>query len=147
MQLPDHTFDSTQGSINLSKLNQPLVLYFYPRDSTPGCTTQATDFTALSPEFAELGYRVIGVSRDSLASHQRFSEKQNLSITLISDPDETLCQHFDVIKEKNMYGKKVLGIERSTFVFDASGKLVTEHRKVRAKEHAQKLLDELNNQG
>lgn len=145
MQLPDQTYQSTQGQINFSELNQPLVLYFYPRDSTPGCTTQATDFTQLSSEFAALGFTVIGVSRDSMASHERFTEKQNLGITLISDTEETLCRHFDVIKEKNMYGKKVFGIERSTFVFDASGALIIEHRKVRAKDHAQKLLDELKN--
>ncbi|WP_019673839.1 peroxiredoxin [Psychrobacter lutiphocae] len=120
-----------------------LILYFYPRDNTPGCTTQATDFTAKLDEFSALGYDIIGVSRDSVESHKKFIEKQNLQIPLISDADEALCQHFDVIKEKNMYGKKVLGLVRSTFVFDKSGTLTHAQRNLRAKGYADRLLEVL----
>lgn len=141
--LPNITFPSTTGEINLSNLNHDwLVLYFYPKDSTAGCTVQAVDFSALQQQFNELGATIIGVSRDSVKSHQNFTAKQNLSIELISDSDEVLCQHFDVIKEKNMYGKKVLGIERSTFIFH-QGQLVKSYRKVKAKEHATQVLDDL----
>lgn len=141
--LPNITFPSTTGEINLSNLNHDwLVLYFYPKDSTAGCTVQAVDFSALQQQFNELDVTIIGVSRDSVKSHQNFTAKQNLSIELISDSDEVLCQHFDVIKEKNMYGKKVLGIERSTFIFH-QGQLVKSYRKVKAKEHATQVLDDL----
>lgn len=141
--LPNTTFPSTTGEINLSNLNHDwLVLYFYPKDSTAGCTVQAVDFSTLQQQFNELGATIIGVSRDSVKSHQNFTAKQNLSIELISDSDEALCQHFDVIKEKNMYGKKVLGIERSTFIFH-QGQLVKSYRKVKAKEHATQVLDDL----
>lgn len=141
--LPNITFPSTTGEINLSNLNHDwLVLYFYPKDSTAGCTVQAVDFSALQQQFNELDATIIGVSRDSVKSHQNFTAKQNLSIELISDSDEVLCQHFDVIKEKNMYGKKVLGIERSTFIFH-QGQLVKSYRKVKAKEHATQVLDDL----
>lgn len=141
--LPNIAFPSTTGEINLSNLNHDwLVLYFYPKDSTAGCTVQAVDFSALQQQFNELGATIIGVSRDSVKSHQNFTAKQNLSIELISDSDEVLCQHFDVIKEKNMYGKKVLGIERSTFIFH-QGQLVKSYRKVKAKEHATQVLDDL----
>lgn len=141
--LPNTTFPSTTGEINLSNLNHDwLVLYFYPKDSTAGCTVQAVDFSTLQQQFNELGATIIGVSRDSVKSHQNFTAKQNLSIELISDSDEVLCQHFDVIKEKNMYGKKVLGIERSTFIFH-QGQLVKSYRKVKAKEHATQVLDDL----
>ncbi|MDO4224090.1 MAG: peroxiredoxin, partial [Acinetobacter sp.] len=116
--LPNQAFATTHGEINLSEIPQDwLILYFYPKDSTPGCTVQATDFTAFKPQFDALNACVIGVSRDSVKSHQNFTAKQNLSIELISDSDETLCRHFDVIKEKSMYGKTVMGIERSTFIF------------------------------
>lgn len=141
--LPNTTFPATTGEINLSNLNHDwLVLYFYPKDSTAGCTVQAVDFSALQQQFNELDATIIGVSRDSVKSHQNFTAKQNLSIELISDSDEVLCQHFDVIKEKNMYGKKVLGIERSTFIFH-QGQLVKSYRKVKAKEHATQVLDDL----
>ncbi|PNK61398.1 peroxiredoxin [Psychrobacter sp. FDAARGOS_221] len=120
-----------------------LILYFYPRDNTPGCTTQATDFTAKLNEFTALGYDIIGVSRDSVESHKKFIDKHDLLIPLISDADEALCQHFDVIKEKNMYGKKTLGLVRSTFVFDKTGKLTHAQRNLRAKGYADRLLETL----
>lgn len=143
IDLPSQTFLTNSGEINLSEINTPLlVLYFYPKDSTPGCTTQALEFTALVDEFAAIGAQVIGISRDSVKSHQNFCEKQQLKITLISDKDETLCQHFDVIKEKNMYGKTVLGIERSTFVFN-NKQLIKSYRKVKAAGHAAAVLADL----
>lgn len=120
-----------------------LILYFYPRDNTPGCTTQAVDFTEKLHEFDALGYDIIGVSRDSIDSHKKFIEKKELQIPLISDPDEKLCQHFDVIKEKNMYGKKTLGLVRSTFVFNKEGKLTHAQRNLRAKDYADRLLKTL----
>ena len=140
IELPTQAFATNKGPVNLSEHATPfLVLYFYPKDSTPGCTTQAIEFTGLVDEFAAIGAQVIGVSRDSVKSHQNFCEKQELKIELISDQDETLCQHFDVIKEKNMYGKMVLGIERSTFVFKDK-KLVKSYRKVKAAGHAEAVL-------
>lgn len=122
-------------------IGAPLVLYFYPKDATPGCTTEALDFAALHEAFAAAGARVIGVSRDSVGSHQRFRDKQSLPFELLSDADETLCQAFDVIHEKNMYGRKVIGIQRSTFLFDAKGRLVREWRGVKVAGHAQAVLD------
>lgn len=136
-------------SVNLSTLikdgNQGLVLYFYPKDSTTGCTVQATDFTANFDEITKLGYRVIGVSRDGVKSHQNFINKQSLAIELISDTDERLCQHFDVIKEKMMYGKTHLGVVRSTFVYDKDGVMIGSFRNVKAKEHVANLLEFLKN--
>ncbi len=117
-----------------------LILYFYPKDNTPGCTTQATDFTAHINDFDTLGYDIIGVSRDSVESHEKFIAKHDLHIPLISDGDEKLCQYFDVIKEKNMYGKITLGLVRSTFVFDKSGTLTHAQRNLRAKDYAERLL-------
>lgn len=143
IELPTQSFPTNRGEINLSAHSTPfLVLYFYPKDSTPGCTTQALEFTHLVDEFAAIGAQVIGVSRDSVKSHQNFCAKQELKIELISDKDETLCQHFDVIKEKNMYGKTVLGIERSTFVFKDQT-LVKTYRKVKAEGHAEAVLADL----
>lgn len=124
-----------------------LILYFYPKDSTAGCTTQAQDFSQHIAEFDTLGYQVIGVSRDSVASHERFIGNKDLKISLISDTDQQLCQYFDVIGEKNMYGKKVLGVVRSTFVFATNGNLQQEYRNVRAKGHVEKVLQDLANQG
>lgn len=141
--LPNQTFPTTQGEINLTELNSEwLILYFYPKDSTPGCTTQAVSFSSLKDQFEALNSTIYGVSRDSVKAHQNFTEKQQLTIDLISDKEEVLCQHFDVIKEKNMYGKKVMGIERSTFIFH-QGKLVKEYRKVKAAGHAELVLEDL----
>lgn len=143
IQLPKQNFTSTQGEINLSQITDDwLILYFYPKDNTPGCTTQAVGFSALKDQFDALNTTIIGVSRDSVKTHQNFTEKQSLTINLISDQDESLCKHFDVIKEKNMYGKKVMGIERSTFIFH-KGQLVKAYHKVKAAGHAEIVLDDL----
>ena len=117
-----------------------LVLYFYPKDNTPGCTTEGQDFQAALAKFKRAGAVVFGVSRDSLSSHQKFKEKFNFKFELIADPDEELCNLFDVIKMKNMYGKKVRGIERSTFLIDTKGVLRKEWRKVKVKEHIEQVL-------
>ena len=121
--------------------NQGLILYFYPKDNTAGCTTQAKDFSERLGEFTKLGFVMIGVSRDSVKSHQNFMLKQDLNLALISDTDETLCQHFDVIKPKQLYGKTYLGVVRSTFVFDKTGKMTASFRNVKAKGHVAALLD------
>lgn len=119
---------------------QWLVLYFYPKDHTPGCTTEGLDFNRLLPKFRKLGATILGVSRDSAKTHQNFCEKQGFKFDLISDADERLCKAFDVIREKNMYGRKVLGIERSTFLIDPDGRIALEWRKVKVKEHAEAVL-------
>lgn len=143
IQLPDQMFPSTTGEINLSDLdNEWLVIYFYPKDSTPGCTTQAIGFSCLKDQFDALNVKIVGVSRDSVKSHQNFTAKQALTIDLISDKEEVLCKHFDVIKEKNMYGKMVMGIERSTFIFH-NKKLVKSYRKVKAAGHAEQVLEDI----
>ena len=118
-----------------------LILYFYPKDSTPGCTTEAQQFRDLHDEFVQAGCVIAGVSRDSVKSHENFKAKQNLPFELISDADETLCTQFAVIKEKKLYGKLVRGIERSTFVIDGQGVLRREWRGVKAPGHAQEVLD------
>lgn len=120
-----------------------LILYFYPKDNTPGCTTQATEFTEHLNSFDELGYDIIGVSRDSVESHEKFITKYDLQIPLISDSDEKLCQYFDVIKEKNMYGKTTIGLVRSAFVFNKNGELTHAQRNLRAKGYTERLLDTL----
>lgn len=122
-------------------LGTPLVIYFYPRDNTPGCTREGEAFRDHHDQFESLGCRIVGVSRDTLKSHEKFAEKHDFPFPLIADPDEQLCRHFDVIKEKNMYGKKVMGIERSTFLFDADGRLVREWRKVRVPGHVEDVLE------
>ncbi|PPB87692.1 peroxiredoxin [Acinetobacter soli] len=143
IQLPDQVFATTTGEINLSDLdNEWLVIYFYPKDSTPGCTTQAVGFSCLKDQFDALNVKIVGVSRDSVKSHQNFTAKQALTIDLISDKEEVLCKHFDVIKEKNMYGKMVMGIERSTFIFH-NKKLVKSYRKVKAVGHAEQVLEDI----
>lgn len=120
-----------------------LVLYFYPKDNTPGCSTQATDFTDMQHQFDKLGYDVIGVSCDGIDSHKNFIDKKNLQIALISDEDEKLCQYFDVIREKNTYGKKTIGLVRSTFVYDANGNLTHAQRNLKATGHAERLYKTL----
>jgi peroxiredoxin Q/BCP len=131
-------------TISLGDLHgHPVVLYFYPKDSTPGCTQEGLDFQALMSEFAALGAVILGVSRDSVASHDRFRAKQGFTFDLLSDADETACRAYDVIREKNMYGKTVLGIERSTFLIDAQGVLRAAWRKVKVKDHARAVLEAL----
>lgn len=118
-----------------------VVIYFYPKDSTPGCTTEAQQFRDLHADFVQAGCVVVGVSRDSLKSHENFKSKQGLPFDLISDADELLCAQFAVIKDKKLYGKPVRGIERSTFVIDRSGMLKREWRGVKVAEHAREVLD------
>lgn len=118
-----------------------LVLYFYPRDATPGCTLEGENFRDLHPRFRRAGVEVFGVSRDSLASHAKFRAKHSFPFELLSDTDEKICKLFDVIREKNMYGKKVIGIERSTFLIDTKGVLRQEWRKVRVEGHAEEVLE------
>ena len=120
-----------------------LVLYFYPKDSTPGCTTEGLDFNALLPQFRKLGAQVLGVSRDPLKSHQNFCAKQGFGFDLVSDTDEALCNAFGVIREKNMYGRKALGIERSSFLIDPRGVIRQSWRKAKVPGHAQAVLDAL----
>ncbi len=117
-----------------------LVLYFYPKDSTPGCTKEGQAFSALYPKFQAADCEILGVSRDGVKSHENFKAKQGFPFELLSDKEETLCQAFDVIKEKNMYGRKVLGIERSTFLIDPKGVLRAEWRKVKVDGHAEEVL-------
>ncbi len=141
-QLPDLNVDSTQGSFNLTALKGNYsLMYFYPKDLTPGCTTQAQDFRDLSADFEQLNVKIYGISRDPLNRHEKFIEKENIPFALISDTEEAMCRHFDVIKSKNMYGKQVQGIERSTFLFNTHGQLIQSWRKVRAAGHAAMLLD------
>ncbi len=120
-----------------------LVLYFYPKDSTPGCTTEGLDFNALLPKFRKLDATVLGVSRDSVKSHDNFCAKQGFKFPLVSDADEALCRAFDVIHEKNMFGRKVLGVVRSTFVISPDGRIAQAWRGVKVPGHAQAVLDAL----
>ena len=132
---------ATSGAVGSKELQgSAYVLYFYPKDDTPGCTLEGQDFRDKSGAFKRLRVRVLGVSRDSLAAHEKFRAKYSLPFDLVSDPDEKLCSQFDVIKEKNMYGKKVLGIERSTFLVDADGVLRNEWRKVKVAGHVDEVL-------
>ncbi len=140
--LPDFELPSTGNQrFQLSAFRAPFVLYFYPKDSTPGCTVEGQEFRDLHPEFVKAGVAVFGVSRDSLASHEKFKAKFDFPFELLSDADEELCQGFGVIKMKNMYGKQVRGIERSTFVIDRGGRIVREWRGVKVPGHAQEVLD------
>lgn len=126
-----------------SLLGKAYILYFYPRDNTPGCTTEACSFRDAAAELADYGYTVIGVSRDSQKSHLNFIAKQSLNFTLLSDTDESVCRAFGVMKEKMLYGKKHIGIERSTFVIDAQGTVQGVYRGVKAKTHVEELLASL----
>jgi thioredoxin-dependent peroxiredoxin len=140
-KVPDFTSAATGGDITLSSLKgKTVVLYFYPKDSTPGCTTEGQDFSALHTKFKQAGAVVLGASRDSLKSHASFKEKMGFPFELLSDPDEALCALFGVMKMKNMYGKQVRGIERSTFIIDADGVLRREWRGVKVPGHAEEVL-------
>lgn len=119
---------------------QNVVLYFYPKDSTPGCTLEGQDFRDLHSKFRRQKTVILGVSRDGIASHEKFKAKQEFPFELLSDPDEKLCKQFDVIREKTLYGRKFLGVERSTFLIDTTGKLRQEWRKVKVKGHAEEVL-------
>ena len=124
-------------------IGKSYVIYFYPKDNTPGCTQEGEDFRDLYKEFKKLKTEIYGVSRDSLKSHEGFKEKYKYPFELISDTEEKLCSLFDVIKEKNMYGKKYMGIERSTFLINKEGKLSAEWRKVKVNGHAAEVLEEV----
>ncbi|HUN94574.1 MAG TPA: peroxiredoxin [Burkholderiaceae bacterium] len=143
-KVPDFSAPSTNaedGEFRLSAhRGHIVVVYFYPKDNTPGCTTEGQDFAAQHAKFTRAGAIVVGVSRDSLKSHQNFKAKMKFPFDLLSDPDEKLCRQFGVIKEKKMYGKTVLGIERSTFVIDGNGKLAAEWRGVKVPGHVADVL-------
>ncbi|MDX1480125.1 MAG: peroxiredoxin [Woeseiaceae bacterium] len=145
----DFEADATGGKpVRLKDLRgKHVVLYFYPKDNTPGCTLEGQDFRDLHAKFRRNNAVILGVSRDSVASHEKFREKQAFPFQLLSDPDETLCRQFDVIREKNMYGRKVMGVERSTFLIDADGKLRREWRKVKVKGHAEEVLEAVRELG
>lgn len=140
--VPNFSLPATGGqTIDLKGLRgSNVVVYFYPKDSTPGCTTEGCDFSSLHAKFRRRKTVILGVSRDTLASHEKFKAKFEFPFDLLSDGDETLCRLFDVIREKNMYGRKVMGVERSTFLIDADGKLRAEWRKVSVKGHAAEVL-------
>lgn len=141
-KVPNFELPATgEQSIKLSALKgKKVIIYFYPKDSTPGCTTEGQDFRDNYNKFKRAGAVVLGVSRDSIKSHENFKTKQEFPFELLSDSEEILCQLFDVIKEKNMYGKKVMGIERSTFLIDEKGVLRQEWRKVKVPEHVDEVL-------
>lgn len=146
---PDVTLDTSQGrSVRLSELlGSRIVLYFYPRDDTPGCTQQAKDFTQLSADFAAAGARVIGVSKDSVASHTRFADKHAIPYALASDGSGRVCEAFGTWVEKSMYGRKYMGIDRATFLIDADGRVARSWRKVRPAGHAREVLEAVRGLG
>jgi peroxiredoxin Q/BCP len=140
--VPDFRLPSSAGTDFSLKAGKGTVrvLYFYPRDNTPGCTLEGQDFNRLLPAFRRAGAQVYGISRDSLAAHAKFCAKYGFGFELLADEDEKACALFDVIREKNMYGRKVLGIERSTFLIDAAGVLRREWRKLKVEGHAAEVL-------
>lgn len=140
---PDFTAPIQDGTmLTLSSLRpKPVVLYFYPKDNTPGCTTESKDFTALTPEFEAAGATVIGVSKDSVKKHANFIARQELGVTLVSDSDTTICEDYGVWVEKQMYGKTYMGIQRATFLIDAHGRVARVWPKVKVAGHAAEVLD------
>ena len=141
-KIADFAVPSTGGTFKLSEQRgHPVVLYFYPKDNTPGCTMEGTQFRDLHKKFEKAGAVIVGVSRDSLKSHESFKSKMAFPFELIADADEKLCGQFGVIKMKNMYGRKVRGVERSTFVIDSGGTLVREWRGVKVPGHADAVLE------
>lgn len=140
-KVPDFTAAATGGDFTLSaQRGKTVVLYFYPKDNTPGCTTEGHDFAAANSKFGKANAVVLGVSRDSLKSHEGFKSKMKFPFELISDPDEKLCELFGVMKMKNMYGRQVRGVERSTFVIDGTGKLRKEWRGIKVPNHVDQVL-------
>jgi peroxiredoxin Q/BCP len=141
-KVPDISLPATGGrNVRLKDLRgRKLVLYFYPRDNTPGCTLESQQFAALAPQFERSGVALLGVSRDSIASHDRFRAQHGLPFDLLSDPEERACRLFDVIREKKLYGRTMLGVERSTFLIDAEGTLRREWRRVKVEGHAREVL-------
>ena len=146
-KVPDFTAIATNdSSFTLSEnMGKNIVIYFYPKDNTPGCTKEGEDFRDQFEVFGSHNTIIVGVSRDSIKSHDKFICKYNFPFELITDEDETVCQLFDVIKEKNMYGRKYMGIERSTFLIDSNGTLINEWRKVKVKGHVEEVLDAVKN--
>jgi thioredoxin-dependent peroxiredoxin len=144
---PDFECQATgDKTIRLKSLRgKKVVIYFYPKDSTPGCTTEGQDFRDLHAKFRRQNAVILGVSRDSLASHEKFKAKHKFPFDLLSDPDEVLCREFDVIREKTLYGRKFMGVERSTFLIDEKGKLRQEWRKVKVTGHATEVLQAVKN--
>ena len=144
-KVPDFSLPSTTGTdFRLADAKDKwLVLYFYPKDATSGCTTESQEFRDLHAKFRRAGAMVLGVSRDSLKSHDKFRDKESLPFHLLSDVEEKLCRLFDVIREKSLYGRKYMGIERSTFLIDSSSVLRREWRKVKVAGHAQEVLEAL----
>lgn len=140
--VPDFALPATGAkTVRLSGLKgKKVILYFYPKDSTPGCTQEGHDFRDAYAQFQHADAEIFGISRDSLKSHESFKTKQELPFDLLSDPDETVCRLFGVIREKNMYGKKVMGVERSTFLIDPAGVLRREWRRVKVDDHAAEVL-------
>jgi len=133
-----------EGKLKLAdKLGKWVVVYFYPKDNTPGCTTESIEFRDALPDFSAINAEVIGVSRDSLKSHANFAAKHDLNFPLVSDPDEVFCRAFDVIQEKMNYGKKYMGVERSTFIINPEGEVAEAWRKVRVKGHVANVLARL----
>ena len=124
-------------------IGKTLVLYFYPKDDTPGCTTEASEFRDMYKDFQKKGAQIVGVSRDTVASHQKFKEKYSIPFRLLADVDSKLCDAFGVIVEKNMYGKKSIGVQRSTFLFDSAGKLIHVWPKVSVNGHVEDVLSKL----
>ena len=145
--IPKLTVATTNnGALKLRDLKgKNLVLYFYPKDHTPGCTTQGQNFRDAYKQFQAANTDILGVSRESIRTHQNFINKHEFPFDLISDPDEILCKAMDVMKEKSMYGKTYIGIERSTFVFNTKGKLVHQVRKVKVKGHVDDILEVVEN--
>lgn len=145
--VPDLVFETTDPSVTSFKslLGKNVVLYFYPKDNTPGCTLESKDFRDLNHEFHKINTQIIGVSRDSITSHQKFCSKFSLPFPLISDKDEIVCQAFGVIIEKNMFARIILGIDRSTFLIDSKGIVREVWRKVKVKGHAAEVLQAAKN--
>lgn len=145
--IPEFTATSTQGDLSSEALlGRYTVLFFYPRNNTPGCTTESQDFRDQHDIFDRANCRIIGISRDTLSSHTRVTEKLQLPYALIADPEETICELFGVMKLKNMYGKQVRGIERSTFLINPEGMLIKEWRKVRVPGHVAEVLEAVQQQ-
>jgi peroxiredoxin Q/BCP len=132
--------DSGGSNLDLASPGQPLVLYFYPKDDTSGCTREAQDFTALAPDFAKAGVKVVGVSRDPMKSHEKFIGKYGLAVPLVSDEDGRISEAFGTWVEKSMYGRKYMGMERATYLIGADGRVLKAWRKVKVPQHAEEVL-------
>ena len=142
---PEFSGDATGGTTLSNKdfEGKNLIIFFYPKDNTPGCTLEGQDFRDNHKKFLKLNAEILGISRDSIKSHENFKKKQNFSFQLLSDPDEKMCKAFDVMKEKSMYGKKYIGVDRSTFLVSAEGIVIKEWRSVKVKGHVEEVLKTL----